>query len=61
MYESVKRPTNALVCMIVILLHDNHRYALATYGHLQAAKNKNTLTVIMCQNQSAVKKSVNFG
>lgn len=57
----VKGPTNALVCMILILLHDNHRYALATHGHLQAGKNKNTLTVIMYQNQSIVKKSVNFG
>jgi hypothetical protein len=57
----LKGPTNAVVCMIVILLHDNHRYALATHGHLQDGKNKNTLTVVMCWNQSTVKKSVNFG
>jgi len=57
----LKGPTNALLCMIVILLHDNHQYALAIHGHLQAGKNKNTLTVIMSWNQSIVKKSVNTG
>jgi len=55
----LKGPTNALVYIIVVLLHNNHRYALATHGYLQAAKNKNTLTVII-QNQSTVKKLFNF-
>jgi hypothetical protein len=42
----LKRPTTALQCINVILLHDD----------LQGGKNKNKITIIMCWNHSTDKK-----
>jgi hypothetical protein len=40
----LKRPTNAIECMNIILLHRNYRHLSATCTHLQGGKNKNTFT-----------------
>jgi len=40
----LKRPTNALEHMNVILLHGNYRQLLGTRGRLQGRKNTNTVT-----------------
>ena len=42
--------------MNVSLLHSNHWYISATYVHPYDSENKNTITIIMCQNHSTVKK-----
>lgn len=54
-------PTYALQCMKVIVLHSITTCCGHSCGHFQGGKNKNTFTLMKCQNQSTVKKSYNFG
>jgi hypothetical protein len=43
--EFLKRSTNALAFMNVILLRNNLRHVPATYGRPQGTENKNTVTI----------------
>jgi len=56
----LRRPTNGLGFMNVIFLHSDHQHVSATCDHLQGGENKNTDTIIMCQNHSTVKDHMVF-
>ena len=58
----LKRPTNALGFMNIILLQDKSPTCFGhRCGHLQDDEKKNTNTIIMCRNHSKVKNYAIFG
>jgi len=56
----LRRPTNTLECMNVILLHSNHRHVSAARRAIFKVVRTIMQLQLMCRNQSTAKKNRTF-